>query len=69
MIFSLYFVYFIEASFIGWVWECTYNAVKQHRWENRGFLFGPVIPIYGVGTVPCGKFFSFPSLAALFLNT
>ena len=51
MIFSLYFVYFIEASFIGWVWECTYNAVKQHRWENRGFLFGPVIPIYGVGTV------------------
>lgn len=51
MLFSLYFVYFIEASFAGWVWECTYNAVKQHRWENRGFLFGPVIPIYGVGTV------------------
>lgn len=51
MIFSLYFVYFIEASFAGWVWECLYSAVKQGRWENRGFLFGPVIPIYGVGTV------------------
>lgn len=51
MLFSLYFVYFIEASFAGWVWECLYSAVKQGRWENRGFLFGPVIPIYGVGTV------------------
>lgn len=51
MIFSLYFIYFLEASFAGWLWECTYNAVKQGRWENRGFLFGPVIPIYGVGTV------------------
>lgn len=51
MIFSLYFIYFMEASFAGWIWECAYNAFTQKKWENRGFLFGPVIPIYGVGVV------------------
>lgn len=51
MIFSTYFIYFIIASFVGWVWESFYMTIKDHEWSNRGFLFGPVIPIYGAGTV------------------
>lgn len=38
-------------SFFGWVYECTYCAIKNRRWDNRGFLFGPVCPIYGCGVV------------------
>lgn len=51
MIFSTYFIYFIIASFFGWVWESFYMTIKDHEWSNRGFLFGPVIPIYGAGTI------------------
>lgn len=48
---SLYFVEFILFSFIGWIYECLFCMIKEHHWENRGFLFGPVCPIYGVGAV------------------
>lgn len=36
-------------SVLGWVYECTYCAIKNRKWDNRGFLFGPVCPIYGFG--------------------
>lgn len=39
------------ASLLGWVWECTFCAIKNKKWDNRGFLFGPVCPIYGCGLV------------------
>ena len=48
---SLFFVEFVLFSFIGWIYECVFCMVKEHHWENRGFLFGPVCPIYGVGAV------------------
>ena len=38
-------------SFIGWMYECTYCTVKEGHWSNRGFLFGPICPIYGTGAV------------------
>lgn len=34
---------------MGYIYECCFSTIKKGRWENRGFLFGPVIPIYGVG--------------------
>lgn len=37
--------------FCGWVWESCYVSVKQRRWINRGFLHGPLLPIYGFGAV------------------
>ncbi|MCR4797802.1 MAG: putative ABC transporter permease [Lachnospiraceae bacterium] len=49
MIISSYFIRFIIFSFMGWIYECTYCTVKTGHWENRGFLFGPICPIYGVG--------------------
>lgn len=44
-----YVTWFGLFSVLGWVYECTYCAIKNRKWDNRGFLFGPVCPIYGVG--------------------
>ena len=41
--------YFLEYSFIGWVVEVVYHAVAMGKIINRGFLNGPVCPIYGTG--------------------
>ncbi|MBR1571947.1 MAG: metal-dependent phosphohydrolase [Lachnospiraceae bacterium] len=49
MIISKYFVYFIFYSFLGWIYETIFCTIKGGKWENRGFLFGPICPIYGVG--------------------
>ncbi len=35
---------------IGWVWECSYCSIVERHLTNRGFMKGPVIPIYGCGT-------------------
>lgn len=40
---------FFFYSFIGWCCEVVFAAFKTGRFINRGFLFGPVCPIYGVG--------------------
>ena len=47
----MYFIEFMLFSFLGWVYECVFCMVKERHWENRGFLFGPVCPIYGVGMI------------------
>jgi uncharacterized membrane protein len=51
MFLSKLFIEFMVFSFIGWIYECTYCTVKEGHWQNRGFLFGPICPIYGTGTV------------------
>lgn len=43
------FYNFIIYSFLGWIYESTYVSVKRGELVNRGFLNGPVIPIYGLG--------------------
>ena len=51
--FSLYqiFAYFLIYSCIGWCLEVIYAAVTTGNLINRGFLNGPVCPIYGFGMV------------------
>ena len=46
---SKYFVYFVIFSCMGWIYESIFCTVKSGSWQNRGFLYGPVCPIYGVG--------------------
>ena len=36
---------------IGWGVEVVYAAIKEHKLVNRGFLCGPICPIYGCGMV------------------
>lgn len=47
----LYLWYFIIYAFIGWCTEVVYAAVSTGKLVNRGFLNGPVCPIYGFGVL------------------
>ena len=42
---------FLTYCFFGWVYESIWCCLIYHRrgFINRGFLFGPWLPIYGVG--------------------
>ncbi len=47
-----YFLYFVFYSMFGWCYE-VFLEVVVYRWgfSNRGFLFGPYLPVYGVGAL------------------
>lgn len=51
--YSLYQIiwFFFIYSFLGWCGEVIFQSIKQEKFVNRGFLNGPVCPIYGVGGV------------------
>ena len=40
---------FFSYSFLGWCIEVTLKFIQYHRFINRGFLTGPICPIYGSG--------------------
>ena len=42
-------LYFFTYGSLGWCAEVAYAAVKEKRFVNRGFLNGPICPVYGVG--------------------
>lgn len=44
-------LFFIIYAVIGWVTEVIYQAVSKGIVVNRGFLNGPVCPIYGFGSL------------------
>jgi uncharacterized membrane protein len=44
-----WFLWFIIYSFIGWAWETALFTIQEKRFVNRGFLIGPLCPIYGFG--------------------
>ena len=44
-----YFVLFIIYSFLGWCMEMVVCFSASKKWINRGFLLGPICPIYGIG--------------------
>ena len=51
--FSLYhiFAFFLIYSCLGWCLEVIYAAATTGQLVNRGFLNGPVCPIYGFGMI------------------
>lgn len=44
-------LFFYIYCFLGWVWESCYVSIKQKKWVNRGFMHGPMLPIYGSGAI------------------
>lgn len=46
--YELLWIFFIYA-FLGWCAEVVFSAAKTGQFVNRGFLLGPVCPIYGFG--------------------
>lgn len=48
---SQWLIFFFIYSFIGWIWESCYVSARKRHWVNRGFLHGPMLPIYGSGAI------------------
>ena len=46
-----YLWFFIIYSFLGWSAEVAFHTVTSGKFVNRGFLNGPVCPIYGFGMI------------------
>ena len=44
-------IYFTAYSFIGWLIETIYCSIPARKFVYRGFLMGPVCPIYGFGAL------------------
>lgn len=42
-------LYIIIYSFLGWCCEVIYCYILDHKFTNRGFLNGPLCPVYGFG--------------------
>lgn len=42
-------IYFISFAFIGWIYEVSLFLIEDHILVNRGFFYGPWLPIYGFG--------------------
>lgn len=51
---AIFIDYFFIYAILGWMVESTYCSLfakpKPH-WINRGFLYGPYCPIYGIGAL------------------
>jgi len=45
------FYLFLTGSFVGWIYEVTLGFIYGLGFVNRGFLYGPYLPIYGVGLI------------------
>ena len=48
---SQWVLFFFIYSFAGWIWESCYVSARKRRWVNRGFMHGPMLPIYGSGAL------------------
>ncbi len=44
-------LYFFLYSFLGWAQETVQCSIREKRFINRGFLNGPLCPIYGCGAL------------------
>lgn len=45
------FIYWIIYAFFGWIVETLYTSIPKKKFQIRGFLTGPIIPIYGFGAL------------------
>lgn len=54
---STLFLYFCFYACAGWCMETVYCSILEKRFVPRGFLHGPLCPIYGVGVLLMILFF------------
>lgn len=47
--FAAFVIKFVIFGFCGWLWESVLYTVLSGKFDNRGFLYGPLCPIYGFG--------------------
>ena len=44
-------LYFFIFAFLGWILESLYSIYELGHFTKRGFLYGPICPIYGYGAI------------------
>ena len=54
-VYQLLWIFFVY-SFIGWCGEAAMAAVHRHKFVNRGFVSGPICPVYGAGAAAVAVF-------------
>lgn len=52
-------LYFMVLSFFGYIYETFAMTIWSGKFENRGFLLGPIIPIYGAGATIATLLFTY----------
>ncbi len=45
------FLWLVIYSVVGWMYESTLCSVQERKLVNRGFLNGPLCPVYGIGAI------------------
>lgn len=50
-VFLFNFLIFLIYSILGWISEVIYGFIFGKKFINRGFLIGPMCPIYGFGAI------------------
>lgn len=53
----------------GWLWEVFLFLIKEHQFVNRGFFYGPWLPVYGVGAVLLSLLFYHKKVTVRLSNT
>lgn len=48
---ATWFLIFMIYSFAGWLMEVVMSLLYKHKFINRGFLVGPIVPIWGTGAL------------------
>nr|WP_252968758.1 putative ABC transporter permease [Erysipelothrix rhusiopathiae] len=46
-----FFIYWVIYGVIGWIMETLYCSIPEGKFVERGFLNGPIVPIYGFGAL------------------
>ena len=49
--FVYWILIFLIGSLIGWIYEEIFYFVTENTISNRGFFYGPYLPVYGFGSV------------------
>lgn len=47
----MYILYFFIFAIFGWLLETIHSFISLGHFTNRGFLYGPLCPIYGYGAI------------------
>ena len=45
------FLIFLTGCFVGWIYEEIFYWITEGLLQNRGILYGPWLPIYGIGAL------------------
>ncbi|AZK44611.1 hypothetical protein EEI45_07615 [Erysipelothrix piscisicarius] len=47
----IFYLYWVIYGVIGWIMETLYCSIPEGKFVERGFLNGPIVPIYGFGAL------------------